>query len=386
MKRILKLFVPVVLILALTLTGCNNSAKASRKKVVAEVNGEKILLGELLDAYDSQKESYGITEEIEKDEQYKEDILNMKKGILENLIYEKLVRQKSEEAGFKVTDETMKEAKEQFNTMMTSLEEQMKAAETSEGSEKVDYAAKAKEYVDGQLKTIGKTQDEYIKMMAEQIATQKFVDKTIGVVQVDEDEIKAYYDEQLKAQREGQAPSSEELDFYGEPSVTVKHILIALPKEEQDEYKKLVGESKTEEAKKYLEEKLKGIYPKAKEVLDKAKKGDNFEKLIEEYGEDPGMKDNDEGYIVKKDGKFIPEFESTSLGLKVGKISDLVGGPFGYHIIKAYKITGETVVSLEERAAAIKQTLESEKENEKWNSSLDGWMKEAKVTKYEDLI
>jgi len=47
-------------------------------------------------------------------------------------------------------------------------------------------------------------------------------------------------------------------------SSRVKHILIALPEEEQQEYQNLKSEGKDEEAEAYLKEKLEAIKPKLK--------------------------------------------------------------------------------------------------------------------------
>jgi len=51
-----------------------------------------------------------------------------------------------------------------------------------------------------------------------------------------------------------------------------------------------------------LKEKLEAIKPKAEEVLNKAKNGEDFEALIKEYGEDPGMESEQykDGYTVTK--------------------------------------------------------------------------------------
>ena len=54
-----------------------------------------------------------------------------------------------------------------------------------------------------------------------------------------------------------------------------------------DKYDQLMADGKETEAKEHLEEKLKEIEPRAMEVLEKAQIGEDFEKLIEEYGEDP---------------------------------------------------------------------------------------------------
>jgi parvulin-like peptidyl-prolyl isomerase len=386
MKSIFKFCILGVTILSVTLSGCSASkvADKERNKIVAEVNGENILKGEVLDEYDAQKVNYNITAENEGAEENKELVASLKSSVLENLIYTKLIMQNASKAGFSVTDEILEQSKTEFNGILKSVEEQIKLQEGEDTSGNIDYAKKAQEFVDEQLKQMGKTQDEYIRLIAEQTVTQQFMDKTIGEVQVSDDEIKSFYDSEIKAQKEG--TSTEELQLYSESGVRVKHILIQLPEEEQTEYNRLLSEQKTEEAQKYLEEKQKAINPKAQEVLTKVKNGEDFDKLIKEYGEDPGMVDNEEGYTVKQDGQFVPEFEEASLKLKVGQTSELVPTVFGYHIIKAYEVIDEKVFTLEEKREEIKQAINTQKEDEKWGSFLEEWKGKATIKTYEELL
>ena len=57
-----------------------------------------------------------------------------------------------------------------------------------------------------------------------------------------------------------------------------------------------------------------------------------FDSLMEEYSEDPGLKTNPDGYEAYK-GQMMEEFETASLALKTGEISDIVETEAGYHII-----------------------------------------------------
>lgn len=73
---------------------------------------------------------------------------------------------------------------------------------------------------------------------------------------------------------------------------------------------------------------------KAKEVLAKALKGEDFAQLAKQYSED-SSKDNggDLGWFGK--GVMVPEFETAAFALKKGAITkNLVKTSFGYHIIK----------------------------------------------------
>ncbi len=93
--------------------------------------------------------------------------------------------------------------------------------------------------------------------------------------------------------------------------VRAKHVLVAFPE----------GETDHAETRK-----------RAEEVLQKARAGEDFDKLVQEYGEDPGMVDNLDGYYFTA-GEMVQAFEDASFALKPGEISDLVETTHGYHII-----------------------------------------------------
>ena len=93
----------------------------------------------------------------------------------------------------------------------------------------------------------------------------------------------------------------------------------------------------------------KAMRTKAEEVLQRAKSGEDFAKLANEFSQDPGNKDFQTGEQqgglykeVKPNSGFDKNFEQTALGLQPGQVAEnLVETPFGFHIIKLER-KGET--------------------------------------------
>lgn len=78
----------------------------------------------------------------------------------------------------------------------------------------------------------------------------------------------------------------------------------------------------------------------AKEVAEKAKSGENFDQLIFQYNEDPGMFQNPRGYLFTA-GEMVEEFYQASLHLEENEVSAPVRSLFGWHVIQRLPIMEE---------------------------------------------
>ena len=89
---------------------------------------------------------------------------------------------------------------------------------------------------------------------------------------------------------------------------------------------------------------------KAEEIAAKAKAGADFDALIEEFGDDPGMESNPNGYIFDKNGydlaqsgQMVIEFTNAAHELAENGVSGVVKTSHGFHIIKRLPLTKEYV-------------------------------------------
>ena len=113
------------------------------------------------------------------------------------------------------------------------------------------------------------------------------------------------------------------------------------------------------------EDKLAEAEKKANEILERAKNGEDFDALIKEYNEDPGMESNQDGYFFT-DGEMVSEFEDATKSIEPGEIT-MCKSDYGYHIIKRLPIDesdskfGEY---LENNKSAVQSAVTSKKQEE----------------------
>jgi parvulin-like peptidyl-prolyl isomerase len=144
--------------------------------------------------------------------------------------------------------------------------------------------------------------------------------------------------------------------------------------------------------------------------LSRAKAGEDFGKLAEEFSEDPGSKDKGGLYEkVAVNSGFDKNFESAALALEPGQVTEnLVETPFGFHIIKLEKkgegkdpkgeptqtydvrhiLIGTTIADPENpmaRPMPIAQKVKSQLEEEKQKQVLDEIVKNNPVEVPEDF-
>jgi peptidyl-prolyl cis-trans isomerase C len=113
-------------------------------------------------------------------------------------------------------------------------------------------------------------------------------------------------------------------------------------------------------------------------VLQKAKAGEDFGKLAQQYSQDgSAAQGGDLNYFPK--GQMVPEFSNAAWALKPGELSPVVTTQFGYHIIKLTDRKPGRVVPFEEAQGQIKQFLEGQKKQQHADAFIEGLKKKSKI-------
>ena len=122
---------------------------------------------------------------------------------------------------------------------------------------------------------------------------------------------------------------------------------------------------------------------KARWILDKIKKGENFEELSRQYSEDPSaFKGGDLGFFAR--GDMIKEFENVAFSLKIDETSDVVRTPLGFHIIKLNEKKSSQLIPFQEVESQIKAQLKQERSNKLFEDYVSELKSKAKI-KVKDL-
>lgn len=323
MKQALAVFTALLMTAAL-LAGC-----ASGNDVVATAYGEKITVNEFK-AYLTETKSE-MEKELNPDgeEDFWDTEAEGKKMIdvakdkaLGEIIKEKVQIQKAGEMGLTLTSEEQQQVTQQKRQVM-------------------DSAGGREAYLDNLSKS-GYTDATFTKMLENLMLIEKLKAQVTG-------EEGFVTDEDVAAYREANAAEYAELG----KRVTAKHILIST----QDESGNPLSDEQKEEKR-----------VKAEGLLAELQGGADFDTLMNENTEDPGIAQSPEGYTFGR-GEMVEEFETAAFALGVGEMSELVESDFGYHIIKVTDIGQDEA----EASEAARTTIA----DEKYDAQVEEWRQAA---------
>ncbi len=110
--------------------------------------------------------------------------------------------------------------------------------------------------------------------------------------------------------------------------------------------------------------------------------GADWQAIMDEKNQDPGMKDNEKGYAVAADmSSFDAAFVEAAMALeKPGDHSGKVRGTaYGYYIIRYDSDEAEGPIALDDVKESISSSLLTTKQNETYNAAVAQWVEEAGI-------
>ncbi|MDZ7317575.1 MAG: peptidylprolyl isomerase [candidate division KSB1 bacterium] len=192
------------------------------------------------------------------------------------------------------------------------------------------------------------TPETFAANLADELKVQKLLDQKVAsqVGEITDEEALQYYNDHGEK-------------FLQPERIRVHHILFKVtdPKDEKQ---------------------LQIAQNKAMRILEKIRKGGNFETLARQNSEDPSaFKGGDLGFFAK--GDMIKEFEDAAFSLKIGEVSNLVRTPLGFHIIRLDERQASDKVPFNEVRLEIRNQLKQERSTRLFENYVSTLKAKAKI-------
>ncbi len=251
----------------------------------------------------------------------------IKKEVLDSLIANELLYQKSQEEGIRIDS--------------AEIDEQMTTVKKQFPSEAEFRAALAKMNL-----SEATLRSEYERSEA----VEELIDKEIARnIAVSEEETKAYYDTNPDA-------------FKKPERVKASHILI--------QFQPDADESERAKAREELAK-----------IQKKLEKGEDFGALAKEFSQCPSAANGgDLGYFRR--GQMVKPFEDAAFALEPGQTSDIIETRFGYHLIRVTDKEPESTIKYEDVQPRIMEFLKQQELQKEVTEYIDTLEENAKIERF----
>jgi peptidyl-prolyl cis-trans isomerase C len=255
-----------------------------------------------------------------------EQMVALKKDILEGLIEREVLYQESQRAGIKISDQKV-------NDQLAGIKKRFPSEEEFEKA----------------LLSMNLTEAEVRSQIQRGLAIRELIDqKVANKVVITDEATNAFYTANPKL-------------FKQPEQVKASHILIKVEPTADDATKAAARKKITD-------------------IQQKLKDGGDFAELAKEYSEGPsGPRGGDLGYF--KRGQMVKPFDDAVFSMQTNEVSDLIETRFGYHLIKVYDKKPEQTLPYAEVKDKIAQRLKQEQIEKDATLYVDNLKKGAKVEK-----
>lgn len=337
-KKVLSIVMILTLLVAFSVAAQDNEGTPNntgegngQNEVAAVVNGEEITMQELDQFAGTQnmvmtlyRQNPEFTQVLLQTEAGQDVITEFQKVKLDQLISQKLLAQEAKKREITLSEE---EKTEIFNNQLEGIKQQNNLDDTQ-----LEEALKQQG-----IESIDAYRERFFQVNQESLLINKLQENVQGEVEVTEEEMKEYYD-------------NNKSDFETKEQVQASHIL--------------------------LEDK-----EAAEEVMTELQEGGDFAELAKEYSTGPSADKGGELGYISRDQNIAQEFKEAVFDLESGEMSQIVETEYGFHIIKATDKKEADVKSYEEAKEQIKQQLQNQKGQQIWDEFVRELRDEAEIEK-----
>lgn len=355
---------------------------------------------------------------------------NIKQQILETLVRDAVLDTKAAELGFTdLDDATRADLEKQANDTYENYIEMYKGYFSDEDATDEE----AREATIAQLDAYGMSYDSLLQELTDSYIDEQLMNSVTAGITVSDEEIHAAYDDMVA---QGETDYADDYSYNsartnGRPIAwnpegyrAVKHVLIRFDDEQAQQYDDLqdtldslnaelealdapadeaAGADDAEETDEAPEAEprarediqadigrvaaeIEALYsqllPEAEEVIEAFEAGEDFDALIEKYGQDPGMQGEPAasiGYAVSADSSYWdPAFTEGAMGIEaIGGISGPIYGRNGIHVIYYMADITPGAVPFEDIAADAEAAALDSKSSETYSQQVSAWVEEA---------
>ena len=188
--------------------------------------------------------------------------------------------------------------------------------------------------------------------MKQDISRYNYIEKVIlPEIKITDEMMRGFYDKNVERMRQPER-------------VKVRHILVTVP-----------GDA--------TEEQRTQLRRRAEEALAKAKAGQDFGALAQEYSDDPRSKsqNGELPWLAREEIKLV-SFRDAAFALEKGAVSNILESPAGFHIIQAVDRQPSRIAEFDEVKDRIHSLMQGQEAQERLRTTIEGLMAKAKIERF----
>jgi parvulin-like peptidyl-prolyl isomerase len=198
----------------------------------------------------------------------------------------------------------------------------------------------------------GLTVESAREQLHQDLSRYNYIEKVIlPEIEISDDTLRQFYDQNLEKMRQPER-------------VKVRQILVAVPKDATEDQRKVQRR-------------------RAEEALAKARAGQDFAALAQEYSDDPRSsgQSGELPWLSREEIKLLA-FREAAFSLEKGATSDILESPAGFHIVQGVDRQPTRIAEFDEVKDRILALLQGQEAQERLRKTIEGLMAQAKIERF----